>query len=256
MAAQINGSVVKAFEILRLFTPDRPVIAAADLVRELGLGGVTAHRFLKTLEQVGALVAESRGQYRLSFVFADLASRLMDGQMLARLAQPVLTALSADLDEASMATVFRSDRVVVIARAASRRPLMVDVRVGAELEAWCTAHGKLWLAHLGEDELARYLERIPRHRFTETTVIDEAGLRSELARIRAEGVSENRGEREEGLGAVAVPVRTRAGRLVTTLSVFGPAARVASDGRTRILPRLIRAAAALEQALYGPVEAR
>lgn len=251
MAPQINGSVVKAFEILHLFSPERPVITAADLARELDLNGVTAHRFLRTLEQVGALVAESRGHYRLSFLFADLGDRVRDAQMLARLAQPLLNGLTDRLGEGSMATSFNGAKVTCIAKAQPRRALAVDVRVGVELEAWCTAHGKLWLAHLGETDLDRYLAGHARQRFTAATVTDEQRLRQEIAVIRKQGYSLNRGEREEGLFALAVPVRSRSGGMVTGLSIFGPSGRL-GGAQAEILGALRQAAAELEAALYGP----
>ncbi|ADZ71540.1 IclR family transcriptional regulator [Polymorphum gilvum] len=251
MAPQINGSVVKAFEILHLFTRDRPVVAAADLVRELGLNNVTAHRFLRTLEHVGALVVEARGHYRLGFVFADLGSRVLEIESIARVVQPVLSALTEAIGEGSMATVLRADKVVCIARALPRRPLSVDVRVGSELEAYCTAHGKLWLAHLPEAELGRYLATVARPVFTATTMVDEAALRAEIASIRKAGYAFNRGEREEGLAAVAVPVLNRAGGMITGLSVFGPAARLDEAALISARDRLRRAAADLEQGFYG-----
>ncbi|NBN77535.1 helix-turn-helix domain-containing protein [Microvirga tunisiensis] len=255
MAPQINGSVVKAFEILHLFSPERPVITAADLARDLDLNAVTAHRFLRTLEQVGAVVAESRGHYRLSFVFADLGDRVRDGQMIARLAQPHLNQLTDTLGEGAMATGFNGVKVVCIARAVPRRALAVEVRVGSELEAWCTAHGKLWLAHLPPADLDRYCAAIQRQRFTAATLTDETRLRAELAAIRERGHAVNRGEREEGLFAMAVPVRSRTGRMVTGLSLFGPSSRL-GGAQEMILEALRRAARRLEAELYGdPVPA-
>ncbi|PVB60574.1 IclR family transcriptional regulator [Labrenzia sp. 011] len=252
MVAQINGSVVKAFEILKLFSAGRTIISAADVMAELGVNAVTAHRFLKTLEHVGALVAVDRGRYRLGFLFADLAERLLDGGSLAGILQPVLNALTGRLGEASMATLFRADKVVCIARAVPDRPVLVDIRVGSELEAWCTAHGKLWLAHLPEKELDAYFSRVDPRAFTGATITGEAALRAELERVRREGFAENRGEREDTLHAIAVPLFSGSGRMITGLSVFGPVARLSGEAAATALAHLKHAAEDLHRSLDAP----
>ncbi|WP_299811692.1 IclR family transcriptional regulator [uncultured Roseibium sp.] len=249
MVAQINGSVVKAFEILKLFNADRTVIAAADVMAELGVNAVTAHRFLKTLEHVGALIAVERGRYRLGFLFAGLAERLLDGGSLAGLLQPALNALTDRLGEASMATLFRSDKVVCIARAVPDRPVLVDIRVGSELEAWCTAHGKLWLAHLPDKELDAYFKRVEPKTFTGATIIGEDALRAELVKVRRDGFAENRGEREDTLHAVAVPLFSGSGRMISGVSVFGPAARLSGAGAGKALAQLKATAENLRSSL-------
>lgn len=251
MAPQINASVVKAFQVLKLFSDQRPELTASDVANELGLNFVTAHRFLKTLEHVGALVASSKGVYRLGYVFADLGDRVLQNDALARLVQPYLNAVTAEIKEASMATVFRSDMVVCIARATSQRSLSVDIRIGTQLEAYCTAHGKTWLAHMPDHERERYLETVARERFTDRTIIDRQAFDREIAQIREQGYAVNDGEREEGIRAIAVPVRTRAGRMIAGLSVFGPSTRLTDAVIDEALLKLREAARAIEASLYG-----
>jgi IclR family pca regulon transcriptional regulator len=251
MAPQINGSVVKAFEILKLFSEQRPLLSSADIVSELGLNAITAHRFLKTLEHVGAVVPEARGIYRLGYLFADLGDRVLRDDALAQVIQPRLNRVTDRLNEAAMATVFRGDMVVCIARSVSRRALSVDIRVGSRLEAYCTAHGKLWLAHLPEAERRRYFADVRRIRFTRNTLVDEPALMGELDAIAARGYAVNDCEREDGIRAVAVPVTTRSGRMIAGLSVFGPSPRMDQGVMTAALDVLRQAAGEIEDRLYG-----
>lgn len=251
MATQLNNSVAKAFAILKLFGEGRSRIAAADVVKALGMNGITAHRFLKTLEHEGALVQVEKGRYRLGYTLVDLGDRALREEDLGRSLQPVLDALTADLAEASMATLYQSGMVVCVARAVSGRSLSVDVRVGHRLEAYCTAHGKVWLAHLPEPERAAYLESVALERMTAHTITDRYALAKEIERARAAGHAINDGEREEGITAVAVPVLTDAGRMVAGLSVFGPSTRFTSEVKAAALARLERAAREAKALLYG-----
>ncbi|WP_306031180.1 IclR family transcriptional regulator [Stappia sp. MMSF_3263] len=251
MAPQINGSVVKAFEILKLFSEQRPLLSASDVVAELGINAITAHRFLKTLEHVGAVVAEARGVYRLGYLFADLGDRVLRDDALAQVIQPHLNRVTNQINEAAMATVFRGDMVVCVARSVSRRALSVDIRVGSRLEAYCTAHGKLWLAHLPEAERRRYFADVRRIRFTRNTLMEEAVLAKELEAIAARGHAINDCEREDGIRAVAVPVRTRSGRMIAGLSVFGPSPRMEDAVIDASREALLQAAADIGNSLYG-----
>jgi DNA-binding IclR family transcriptional regulator len=251
MNRQINNSVVKAFAILHLIDEVHPVITAADVTRQLGMNGVTAHRFLKTLEHVGALVPVRKGAYRLGYALVDLGDQVMREDTLGGVLQPILDGITADLQEASMATIFQGDMVVCIARAVSNRTISVEIRVGTRLEAYCTAHGKLWLTHMNPRERDRYLKQVQRMSFTDRTLVDRHSLEKEFEQIRQTGRSVNDGEREDGIRAVAVPVINRSGKMIAGLSVFGPVSRFSDDVLARAHMRLKQGAADAERALYG-----
>lgn len=251
MISQINSSVVKAFEILSLFNEGMEEISAATLAARFGMNAVSAHRFLRTLERTGALVAVSRGSYRLGYAIADLGKRAADPGSLAGAVQPVLEALTRELGEGSMATVFDGEAAICIAKAVADRPLFVDVRKGSRLEAYATAHGKLWLAQLGPADLERYFQRTSFTRMSEATATTRAKLEAELELVRRERVAYNRGERESEIHGVAVPVLSRSGQMICGLSVFGASARMSEDVMNGFIPALRKAGSDLSRSLYG-----
>lgn len=244
MVAQTNSSVIRAFQILQLFLDGRPEVSAPAVTAALGMNGITAHRFLKTLETTGALVPVGRGTYRLGFALADLGARAASSDSLVSVIQPVLDHLAASTREGAMAATFDGDMVICRARATPDRPLYVDIRPGSQLDAWCTAHGKLWLAALSEPALATYIaQHVPEDR--------REFLQQELQSVRARGLSFNRQEREPEINAVAVPVTARDGRMICSLSIFGPAGRLTQDEMDRFTPALRAAATQISDNLYG-----
>jgi IclR family pca regulon transcriptional regulator len=251
LAQQLNNSVARAFDILRLLGRGRPRIGVADVTKELGLNAITAHRFLKTLEAEGALVQVAKGSYRLGYALVDLGDRARDEDRLGQWLQPVLDDLTADLGEASMATIYQAGMVVCIARAMPPRSLSVDIRVGDRLEAYCTAHGKLWLAHVSPSERARYLDSVRLDAMTGRTITHRTQLQEEIAAVGQRGFSYNLGEREDGITALAVPVLTDGGRMLAGLSLFGPTSRIDRAALDRALPRLQAAAREAALLLYG-----
>lgn len=199
MAVQHNNSVARAFAILDLFTESRPHLTARDVARELDLNNVTAHRFLHSLESVGALVPVSRGTYRLGHLFVDLARRVNSHKVLADAVQPVLDWIVETINEGTIASIFEGDSVVCLATALPNRSLFVDVRPGMRLEAHCTSHGKVWLASFDEKTLNKLLDELPFPALTERTITQREALERELQAVRTQGYAINDGEREDGL---------------------------------------------------------
>src|SRR5690606_7711262 len=162
--------------ILGLFSEHRTEITAAIVVRELGLNAVTAHRFLKSLEHVGALASVDRGVYRLGYRLFDLAYRVESEPHLASRLQPVLDDLAAAANESAMATRFDGRDVFCIATGLSKHAVVFNARVGARFEAHATANGKLWLAELDDAALRRHLATVPREAFSGRTLVDADDL--------------------------------------------------------------------------------
>lgn len=251
MTAQINGSVLKAFKILDLFAEGRAELTAGDVATALSINTVTAHRFLHTLEQVGAVRATARGVFRLGYIFADLGDRVMRDGGMASAMQPALDALARDLNEACMATRFEKDMAVCIAKALPDKSLYIDIRIGSRLDAFCTAHGKLWLAYMTEDQRDGCLAHLTLAGKTANTITSKSALKQELAQIRQDGFAVNNAERERDVYALAVPVFTRDGRMISAISAFGAAPDLVERRRAKVLDALRLAATRASDTLYG-----
>lgn len=251
MTSQLNGSVLKAFKILDLFAAGKNELTARETADALGINMITAHRFLHTLVHAGALRATSRGVFRLGYMFADLGERVLQGDNLPALLQPILDQLARDTGEACMATEFERDMATCIAKALPDRPLYVDIRIGSKLDAFCTAHGKLWLAHLRTEDQDRYFKNAALTNKTDHTITDINALKSELATIRAQGFATNDGEREHDIYAIAVPITTQHGKMISAFSVFGASPAILDQNREIFLSHLQMAALAARSTLYG-----
>lgn len=249
MPTPLNTTVVRAFSILDLFEEGRHEITTQDVVDAAGLNTVTAHRFLKTLVHVGALTSPYKGVYRLGLKLVDYGKRADDTRRLAMLLQPYLNTLAEETSEAAMATVFDGSMAICLAVAHSARFLTFTSRVGARHEAYSTANGKLWLAHLPEGDLANYFATHDLVPFSERTGIERDRLAAEFEEIRTRGYSTNRGERERGLSAIAVPLYSPQKTMIAGVSVFGPEERIAAMGETRIATTLRRVLAGAQRAL-------
>ena len=230
MSTPLNGSVLKAFSILRLITPERPEISASTVASEFGMNTATAHRFLMTLEESGALVSYRRGYFSLGVGIQELGRLAEVTNPLAIRLQPIVSDLARKLQESVMVCRLGRKGPTCIAVAASDRPLTVNISVGTVLPIAVTAQGRLWLANMPEKEAQVWLDGA-----TEPT-------QSELSRIKEQDFARNNGENEPDIGALAVPVRGSNGEVALTLSTFGMLSRFDDEMVTRALPILKKAA--------------
>jgi IclR family acetate operon transcriptional repressor len=110
--------------------------------------------------------------------------------------------------------------------------------IGRELPLHCTASGKVFMAFGAADVPGGALERR-----TEHTIVEPDRLARELEAVRDQGYASIVDELEDGLSAVAAPVREAGGAVVGALTVSGASLRLAPH-RLRLLGRVT-----LEQSL-------
>ena len=77
-----------------------------------------------------------------------------------------------------------------------------------------------------------------RPRFTAQTITDAGALEQELRKVAEQGYATTVGEYEDGLNALAVPVRDARGSVVAALSASGPSYRFTAERMEELVPRV------------------
>ncbi|MFJ9128199.1 helix-turn-helix domain-containing protein [Streptomyces sp. NPDC102340] len=188
-------SLARGLTVLTAFDGAHPTLTLTEIAEATGLARATARRALITYEHLGYVTHEDRS-FRLTPRVLTLGCAPLSRTTLPRIAAPHLAALSKRLGESVGLSVPDGDRVRCTARVTPRRVMSVDIGVGSRLPAKDTAAGRL-LQGGGESAAADG---------------PEAGLRS-----------------------VAVPVRDRAGRVVSALDVTAHQGRGDDDAWTEAL---------------------
>ena len=175
-------------------SPAGPTIR--ELTEALGLPRTSVYRILNTLQLHDVVQRDARGGYHLGRRLLGLAARVAAGAGdldIAGFCQPYLDRLAAELGEGIKLSVLDADGVLVLAVAQGRRDYALTATRGQHLPPHAGAAGKLLLAYLPAADLERRLAR-PLAALTPRTVTDRKRLRPELARIRAQGWAQDKGE--------------------------------------------------------------
>lgn len=229
--------------MLELLADKRAGAGLAELAVAADAPKTSLVGLLAGLNEVGGVERDADGRYRLGPRFMALALRATSGRDLLLLARPVLQDLAEESGETAVLGTLAPDAEMAtyLDRVESRNPIRYAVTIGERRELYCTAIGKVLLAHFSRTRREAYLAQTPLEAFTANTRTDAAVLRQELAAIRAEGLVRTCDERIPGASAVAAPVFGGDGTLVAAIMLAGPSQRIAD--RQKSLEALVRAAA-------------
>lgn len=245
-------SVDRAVAILDLLA-ERSEAGVTEIAHAIGVHKSTASRLLASLE-AGRLVEQTthRGSYRLGFGLMRLAAPVSGRMDVTREGLPVLEALAAEVGETVNLAVLRGTDVVNLEQVRGPATITTVNWVGQPTPLHATSSGKVLLAAFAPDDLAAFLAR-PLPRFTPQTITEAPELERELVRVRERGYATTTEELEQGLDAVAAPVRDAGGRVVAAISVSGPVYRFDGARMAEVAPAVVAAAADLSRRLgYAP----
>ena len=217
-------SVDRAVQVLETIA-NQDGASVAAIARELEVHASTASRLVASLEHHDLVERSEDGTVQLGVGLLRLASAARPRRDLTAIAGPVCEALAEQLGETVNVAVLRGGVAVNLYQAQARSTVAMHNWVGDRTVLHATSSGKMLLAHL-EPSQRRELLRGPLESFTARTLTDPAALEEQLAAARERGWTEAVEEYEEGLVALAAPVRGPEGTVLAAVSAAGPAYRL------------------------------
>jgi IclR family transcriptional regulator, pca regulon regulatory protein len=239
-------SLDRGLAVIRAFGPDRERLSLSEVARATGLTRAAARRFLLTLVKLGYVRSDGRA-FSLRPKVLELGYAYLSGLALPEVAQPHLEELSEALHESSSISVLDGHHIVYVARVATKRIMTVAISVGTRFPAYAASMGRVLLAGLPDDELDKYLAEATFEAFTAQTVTDPDQLRKIIREVGRQGYAIVDQELEEGLRAIAAPIRDSSGAVCAAVNVSAHASRYTTgDMLTRLLPGLLDTAGHIE----------
>jgi IclR family transcriptional regulator, pca regulon regulatory protein len=237
--------------VIRSFGPDRERLSLSEVAVATGLTRAAARRFLLTLVKLGYVRHDGR-EFSLRPRVLELGYAYLSGLALPDVAAPHLEELVARLHESSSISVLDGHHVVYVARVPTKRIMTVAISVGTRFPAYATSMGRVLLAALSPADLDRYLDEATLEPLTARTVTDAGQLRSILGEVAEQGYAIVDQELEEGLRAVAAPIRGSSDVGTAAINISAHASRVSIAAlRSEILPALLETAAQIEADLQA-----
>ena len=240
-------SVDRAAAILEILARDGEA-GVTEVARELGVHKSTASRLLAALDRRDLVTQDTaRGRFRLGVGLVRLAGAAARGLDLVQESRPVCRALAQEAGETVNIAILSGRDALYLDQVAGPAALSPHNWAGQRIPLHATSDGKVLLAYLPPDDIAEYL--MPLQRFTDHTITTGSELTQALDEVKRQGYATAVEELEQGLTAVAAPVRDAEGRVVASISASGPSFRIPADRIPALADSVRRAAAEVSRRL-------
>jgi DNA-binding IclR family transcriptional regulator len=224
-------SLNKAFDILDAFLKSSGDLSLAEIARITGLNKPTATRIVSNLVTRGYLKQrEKRGKYSLGMIYLTFSGVIKRDIKLRDIAGPYLAQLSDQLNESIIIAYGNGYEGIftetIHGHFQKNQVLKVIPDEGSNLPLHCTCLGKIFLAEMPDEDLARYIQLHPLQRYTPNSILDLSILKQQLGVIKSEGVSYDYEEYTPGVRGVGAGIRNHDGVIVGGIAILAPSTRL------------------------------
>jgi IclR family KDG regulon transcriptional repressor len=233
------NSVNKAFEILELFLQKEGELSISEVSKLTGINPSTTHRITTILVKRGYVDhPHKNGKYSLSNAMLVSFARVVRSKLKVRtIALPYLRKLSQNVNEAVELSLCRGHVAFNIEVVNIDRLLNVTAD-SRTFNLYSTGVGKVFLAHMSDDEFQLYVDSIILKPRTPNTIIDIDELKRHLRKIRENGVAFDDEEHELGVRNIAAPIKDWENNVVAAIGVIGLTTRISRQRMVKLAPQV------------------
>ena len=250
------SSVANSIRVLTSFSGQEDELGITTLATRLHLAKSTVHRLAATLTGAGFLEQSESGKYRLGLALFELGALVRRRMDVANEARPKLRELLEKTGETVQLGIIDHFSVLYVYEMESPHAIRMAAAVGARAPLHCTAVGKVLLAHQPAEFVKKVFNGgLTAH--TPKTVTRREALLAMLEEVSQREHAIDDEESENGLRAIAAPVRNHTGEVIAALGVAGPVQRMTKKVMQTCVPSVIATAAAVSARLaYQPAQKR
>lgn len=220
--------VIKTIQILKSFTKDNYLLGIRDIEEIVKLPKSTVQRLLATLEDEGFVFQDPISlKYGLGREILALAGIILSNMNFRRVALPYMMNLSKKWQETIDLDVLDGGDVIIVEQIPGQYALSVGSPLIRRLPAHCTSTGKVLLAYAGPEYITNNLpEKFQSNIQNSKKIIIREQLIKDLEIVTKQGFSRSRGELEEYVYAIGVPIFDINERVIAAMSVSGFVPRI------------------------------
>jgi DNA-binding IclR family transcriptional regulator len=239
----------RGLRILQLFDRKRRRLTGAEMARALTIPRSTAFRLAHTLELFGFLERDG-DHYRIGPAVLRLGFESIASLDLSELGRPLVERLCEDAGLPSQLVIRDGRDVVVVLKSSPPAAFVSNVIVGTRLPAHGTILGRVLLSDMDDVALSALYPESTLPRISPRSPRTLTELKRLLRQDRARGYAISESFFEQGISAVAAPVKEADGRIVAAISVTAQRPTLEPKAfRERLVASVLRAAGELSQRL-------
>ena len=172
-------------------------------------------------------IVNTAGRYVLGPAAYRLGLSIMPTVSISRIATPIMRELVERCGETVLVAVLdrEAGTAVYVEKIESTQSIRYTVAIGTARPLYCSAAGRVLLAHADEEYIERYLRRAVFPPLTPQTLTRAADLRRLLPQVREQGLSVTIGEVSSDVAGFAAPIFEENGNIAAALVIGAPLQR-------------------------------
>ncbi len=241
-------SVERAFAIIKCFNLDEPHLNLTRIADAIGLPVTTTLRLVTTLVSLDVVKRNNDRTYSLGneiYLMGAVARAHFKPQQVAF---PYMRDLRDSTKEAVSLYGLENDSRVCYEHVPSLLTMRCVVRVGDRFPLWAGAGGKVLLAYEDPEVIEREATKLKK--ITDHTLTDRSSFIEDLAAVRSRDYAISRGEREDGILSLAVPIFNREKKAPLCISIAGPSTRFTDEILMGLIPRIQEMCTKISQQIF------
>jgi IclR family KDG regulon transcriptional repressor len=243
-------SVERALAILDAIGAENEGATLAQIQARVQLPLVTVYRLLRTLRGTGYAEQDiDTGRWHVGWRVMELRGRVSTLTRLATVARPFLKELMLQSGGLAHLAVFRRGEVVYVDTVWDLRSLDTYRPPTRRNPAHSTALGKVFLAELSAEQLARFVAEKGLAPYTPRTLTTLPQLAAALEGVRLWGYAADDGENHLQARCFAAPVRDYTERVVAAISIASDAGHFTPERRPALIALIVDTASRLSARL-------
>ena len=236
------NSIEKSIQILNYLSDAKRSVGITELSLELSFPKSTVHRILNSLLNYSLVDKEKDiSKYRLGLQILKYSNSFYNSFDFRRIAKPILKKVCIETSFTTFLTIWQSYHSICIdsvtpSQKSNTHQLFVEV--GKEMPFHCTASAKTLLAYQRPEEIKRIINKSLLKKYTPNTITDPEKLMIHLLEIKNKGFAICDEELEEGIKAIAAPIKNINGKAIASITITGLAKRM-SSGNIETLVKIV-----------------
>jgi len=232
----------KIVDILDYLSDVERDVGITELSLKLNLPKSTVHRILKNLSKYSIVEKENdTSRYKIGLRLLKYSNSLLRSFDLRKIVKPILKKVCDKTQETAFLTVWRNEQGICIDSISSNRSANTHlfVEIGKEMPFHCTASSEVLLANQPIEDIRRIINKNPLLKYTPNTITDPGKLIINLLEIKDKGYAICNEELEEGIKAIAAPIKNIDGKAMASITITGLAKRMSSDNIEELIKIVI-----------------
>ena len=242
-------AIMKATALLDLLSEAKRPLSLSELTAATGWAKSTVYGLLSSMRSCGLVEQDAQsGRYTLGVRLFEYGSAVQSTRNIIALAKEPMERLTKATGESASLSMLDRGEALVLSHAEADSNFHIVSETGAHLPAFCTAQGKVLLSSQS-DAAVRRIHEAQFQPFTPHVIPTPDALVAEIRTVREKGYAIENGEFRIGVRGVAAPIKDHTGAIRYAFGLIGMFRRVDSDEFRTATAEVIKAAAALSEAL-------